>query len=271
MVCHTCGAEVGLMEMLHSEELEPPDVEAMNRAGRIAAQTHEMLESELEVGVSPKDLNRMATQFIQGKGAEPAFYDYRETNHAITVSINEQAIHTPPTDRVIESGDIVSIDLGAKYEGHYSDTAVTHIAGEAREPEHEELVERTKASLNAGILEATAGNTLQDVGKAIEEKSGSFGNVTGWAGHFIGRELHLKPQVFNTAEQNEPYQLVNGMCLAIEPILSLSSNSRTLERATDRTVRTHSKEPAAHFEHTIRVGRDRAEILTARSDEPDSL
>lgn len=260
------------MSLPHYKDVEVPEYESMKEAGRIAAETHEYLEPLIDDGQSTVELDREAEEFIREMGADPAFHDYKDSSHSITVSINDEVIHTHPRpDRTIKEGDVVSIDLGTKFEGHYSDTAVTHLVGTPVKSEHEELIERTKSALYAGVLQSIAGNTLRDVGKAIEEKSGSFGNVTGWAGHFIGRKLHLKPQIFNTAEQNQSFQLERGMYLAIEPILTISKNPKALERSAGGTVRLRSNEPGAHFEHTIRVGKDRAEILTSRSDEPDRL
>lgn len=260
------------MDLPHFSSVEPPDVDCIREAGRIAARTHEHLEPMIEAGQSTLDLDHEAEQYIRSMDAEPAFLDYQNTSDTITVSINDDVIHASPRpDRTLENGDVVSIDLGARYEQHYSDTAVTYLVGQPSSNQHRELVEQTKSALYAGILQATAGNTLEDIGRAIEEKSGRFGNVSDWAGHFIGRELHLAPQVFNTADQNRAFQLETGMVLAIEPVLTLSGDARTLERSAGGAVRTKSGEPGAHYEHTIRVGKNRAEILTSRSEEPQRL
>jgi methionyl aminopeptidase len=260
------------MDMPHFRDRKCPDHESMTVAGRVAARTHEYLETELEVGVTTMELDRRAEAYIREQGATPAFHDFGDSSHSITVSLNEDMIHSPPSpDEVIREGDLVSIDLGAKYRGHYSDTAQTHLVEPARSGNHRELLDRTQSALYAGILAATAGNTLRDIGQAIEDKADPFGVVTDWAGHFIGRELHLAPQVHNVAERNDPFQLERGMHLAVEPILTLSADAGTLRRSGERTIRSRSGEPGAHFEHTIRVGRERAEILTARSGEPTDL
>lgn len=254
------------------DEVEPPDPELMREAGRVAATTHETLQSMLEEGITPVELEEHATRHIRDCGAEPAFLDLEETSHAMTVSVNDRVIHAPPrSEDEIEEGDIVSIDLGARVDGHYSDTAVTRIVGEPRSPKHERLVERTKSALYAGILKATAGNTLRDIGEAIEQEAGEFGNVTNYAGHFIGREIHLEPRVHNTADQNEAFVLERGMFLAVEPVLTLTEDPDVLEQSPGGPVRTRTGAPGAHFEHTVRVGKDRAEILTAREDEPNTL
>jgi methionyl aminopeptidase len=260
------------MDLPHYRDVKAPDPECMDEAGRIAARMHDRLKLMIEPDQSTLELDRVAREILRDEGAKPAFESFGEDDHAITVSINENLIHTyPEPEVIIEDGDLVSVDLGASYEGHYSDTAVTHLAGEPTSSDHVELIERTRSALYAGILEATAGNTLRDIGEAIEKKSGDFGLVTNWSGHFIGRDLHLAPRVHNTAESNRPFQLERGMTLAIEPILTLTPDARTLKRSSGGTIRTNSGEPGAHFEHTIRVGRDRAEILTAREDEPDRL
>lgn len=259
------------MGMLRYDEFETPDYGAMSEAGRIAALAHDVLEAKLQPGVTAVELDEIAEAVIRDEGAKPAFDEVGDPERTITVSINDELIHAPPSPgTVIDEGDVVSVDLGANYEGHYSDTAVTHIVGTPAEAVHENLLERTKSALYAGLLRATAGNTLVDVGRAIEQKAGDFGTVTGWAGHFIGRRLHLAPQVYNTADQNEPFNLQSGMYLAVEPVLTLSENARTLERAGG-AVRTASGAIGAHFEHTVRVGENRAEILTARSSEPETL
>lgn len=260
------------MDLPHFRSRERPNPEAMEEAGRIAAETHDYLKSRIEPGQSTDELNEWAEQCIRSEGAVPAFHDYEDSSNAVTISVNENLIHSPPTSsEVLEPGDLVSIDLGAKYRGHYSDTARTHIVGPASSQDHQDLVNRTRSALYAGILRSTAGNTLRDIGEAIESRAGSYGVVTGWAGHFIGRELHLAPQVHNMADHNESLQLERGMYLAIEPILTLSEDAGTLRASGERTIRSRTGAPGAHFEHTIRVGRDRAEILTARSDEPAQL
>lgn len=258
------------MSLPHFRDDEPPDYESMRRAGEIAARAHEAIRDHIGPGRDGEALERRAVEVIREAGAEPAFYDYSDGNHAITVSINDELIHAPPDSRTFEVGDLVSVDLGARFEGHYSDTAMTHIVGDAPDSEHFDLIDRVKTGLYAGIQRAVAGNTLRDVGEAIEQASGPFGNVTGWAGHFIGRRLHYQPQVFSTAEQNDNVTLETGMCLAIEPIYTLDSEPETLE-TSGGAVRTKSGRAGAHFEHTVWVHRDRVEVLTARDDEPDFI
>ncbi|MFB6344935.1 MAG: type I methionyl aminopeptidase [bacterium] len=260
------------MDLTHVRDSETTDYLSMNEAGRIAAETHEQLASILEVGTSSLELDRVAETFIRDHGAKPAFRAFGDYSRTITVSINDQLIHAPPhASKVLEAGDVVSIDLGACYKGHYSDTAVTYIVGEAPTAKHEELVNKTRTALYAGIQQAVAGNSLSDVGRAIADHSGPFGNVVEWTGHFIGRQLHLGPKLYNRAHQKNSLILQPGMCVAIEPILTLSSNANTSELSEGGVVSTVSGAPGAHFEHTVRVHEDRAEILTSRTDEPDFL
>lgn len=252
-------------------DVDSPDPEAMRRAGHIAARTHEHLRSLIEPGRGTLELDRAAETVLREGDAEPALRAYRDYPHAISVSINDELIHvSPEPNRTLSEGDVVSVDLGAHYRGHFSDTAVTYTVGDSPGGKIEPLLRRTASGLRAGIMQAVAGNTLEDIGRALEEASGTFGNVTDWAGHFIGRRLHLGPQIFSRPHLNEHLILEVGMCLAIEPIYTLSTDAGTIEEA-DGTVRTRSGDVGAHFEHTVRVGEDRAEILTARSDEPRYL
>lgn len=240
----------------------------MKRAGRIGARTHEHLQPMIEPGRTTLELDEAAEQFIRDRNAQPAFREYGDFSHAISVSINDELIHAPPrADRTIRRGDVVSVDLGAKFRGHYSDTAVTVVAGESDDPRVETLVRRTRSGLYAGVMEAVAGHTLEDIGRALERSADEVGNVTEWAGHFIGRRLHLAPRIYSRPHLNEHYRLRQGRCVAIEPIYTLTPDGRTVEDSPGGIVRTRSGAVGAHFEHTVWVHEDRAEILTARSEE----
>ncbi len=259
------------MSLPHWDEFEPPVDESMREAGRIAAATLEYLRDLVTPGINTVELNRLADEFIREHGAQPAFHDHEDSSRAITVSVNEELLHSPPEPATeLETGDLVSIDLGVKYATHYADTALTLIVGDSGSATGEKLVNQAKTAMYAGILQATAGNTLKDIGRAIEAESREYGNVTDWAGHFIGRALHLAPQVHNTAGQNESYQLVRGMYLTIEPVLMLSESGTTIRRANG-AIQAADRVSGAHFEHTIRVGKNRAEIITARTEERDYL
>lgn len=256
------------MSLPRFRDVAPPNPEAMRRVGRLAARTHEHLRPLIEPGRSTLELDRTAETFLREEGAEPAFRAYRDYPHTVSVSINDELIHAAPKpDRTLNEGDVVSVDLGARCHGHFSDTAVTYTVGDSPDGKIETLIRRTASGLRAGVMQAVAGNTLEDIGRALEEASGGFGNVTDWAGHFIGRRLHLGPQIFSRPHLNEHLILEAGMCLAIEPIYTLSSDAGTIEESPGGTVRTRSGAVGAHFEHTVRVGENRAEILTARSDE----
>lgn len=252
-------------------DVPAPDAEAMRHAGRIAARAHERLRSLIEPGASTLQLDRAAEAVLREEGAEPAFRAYGDFDGTISVAINDELIHASPApDRTLKDGDVVSVDLGARWDGHYSDTAVTYAVGSS-DDRTDELIRRTESGLRAGIMRAVAGSTLEDVGRALEEASDEFGNVTDWAGHFIGRRLHLAPQVFSRPHLNEHLILEEGMCLAIEPIYTLSADAETTEEFPGGTVRTRTGAVGAHFEHTVRVHDERVEILTARADEPRFL
>lgn len=255
------------MGLTHHEELSPPEYDPMRRAGRLAARTQEYLRDLLEPGVTAAELDRAAEQFILENGGVPVIGELDPGTRAVSVSINDHLIHTTPrSSTVVEDGDLVSLDLVVHCDGHYADTAVTHGVGDLAE-RPSELLETTESALRAGIMEATAGATIRDVARAVEEHSHTFGNVTRWAGHFIGRELHLAPEVPNVASDCEHQSLQAGMCLAIEPIFTLESPALTVEEGEGGTVRTIEGDPGAHFEHTVWVRRDCVEVLTARAEE----
>lgn len=254
------------MGLTHHRELEPPEYDSMRRAGRLAARTQEYLRDLMEPGVTGAELDRAAEQFILEGDGTPVLGQYDPGARAVSVAINDDLIHTTPDDTVVREGDLVSLDLVVRCDGHYADTAVTHSVGET-EDRYRELIDATRAALRAGIMAATAGATIRDVARAVEERSRSFGNVTRWAGHFIGRALHLGPEIPNKAARCKNQPLESGMCLAIEPIFTEESPARTVEEGEGGTVRTVDGSRGAHFEHTIWVRDGCVEVLTARSHE----
>lgn len=256
------------MSLTSYRDVPPPEYDPMRRAGRIAARTHEYLEEVLVPGVTAAELDREAERFVLEAGGTPVLGEIDPGSRAVSVAVNDELIHaTPDKGTVVSSGDLVSLDLVVRFEGHYADTAVTHAVGEGEEG-HVELIDATKSALRAGLMEATAGATIKDVARAIEERAGTFGNVTRWSGHFIGRELHLGPEVPNEASRCENQPLESGMCLAVEPILTANRPAETVEEGEGGTVRTLDGSPGAHFEHTVWVREECVEVLTARSDEP---
>jgi methionyl aminopeptidase len=242
----------------------PAELERMRRASRIVALTLDLLKKEIKPGVSTAALNSLAESEIRGHGAVPAFLGYRGYPAALCVSINEEVVHGIPSDkRVMRSGDLVSLDLGAIYGGFYGDAAVTVAVGEIS-PERLRLMEVTEASL-AGALDAVRGGArLGDVSHAVESFVAKHGMsvVREFTGHGIGRRLHEDPSIPNYGKPGSGITLKPGMTLAIEPMVCLGNPAVVIKNDAWTAV-TADGSCAAHFEHTVAVTESGCEILTA--------
>lgn len=257
---------------MNSDEqtVERTDVslEGMRQANQIVAGVLTLMEEEVRPGRDTLTLDEMAEDYIRAQGATPAFKGYRGFPNSITSSINEQIVHgIPSRDQVIEDGDIVSLDVGACKNGCYGDSAVSigvgSVSARARQ-----LLDVTRQSLYRGIQKAQVGNRLGEIGHAIEEfvKPYDFGVVRDWAGHFIGHQMHLEPQIPNYGPPDRGPVLEEGMFLAIEPMVNLGgAGTRLLDDGW--TVVTQDGTLSAHFEHTIAVTEDGPIILSRRENE----
>ena len=238
------------------------ELETMRRAGKIVAALLALMEKEARPGVTTKTLDVIAERFIRSQGAEPAFKGYHGFPASICASVNEEVVHGIPGDKLLQDGDIVGIDVGVKVDGFFSDAARTFAIGRVDE-ESQRLIDVTREALNQGIAQAVEGNRLSDISHAVQqyaEKHG-FGVVRKYTGHGIGRNLHEEPQVPNFGKPNQGPKLVEGMALAIEPMLNAGTYD-VEELADGWTVVTKDKKRSAHFEQSIVVGRKKAEILT---------
>lgn len=242
----------------------PAEIEAMARAGRIIGKLFEELPSHVEAGVSTADLDRFVEEYIRShEGAVPAFKGLYGFPASACISVNHEVVHGIPSPRrVLEDGDIVSVDVGVKLEGWYADSARTLPVGEIDE-ETARLLDVTQQALDAGIAQARAGNRLGDIGHAVQtvaEEAG-FGVVRDLVGHGIGREMHEEPQVANWGRPGRGVRLAVGMVLAIEPMINAGTPEvRTL---SDRwTVVTLDHARSAHFEHTVAIEETGPRILT---------
>lgn len=240
------------------------ELDIMKKAGEIAAGALARVVDSLEPGISGAELDRIAEEYIRSKGAEPAFKGYHGYPATICLSINDEVVHgIPSSERVISESDLVSIDLGVKYDGYYGDIAVT-VAMEGAGANAKRLIEVTKQSLFAGINEAVPGNRLFDVSHAIQRVAESAGYqvVRQYVGHGIGKSLHEEPQVPNYGTKGTGILLKPGLTIAIEPMV----NEGTFEVFTTEdgwTVKTKDGKLSAHFEHTVAVTEDGPVILTA--------
>jgi methionyl aminopeptidase len=242
------------------------EIEKMRVAGRIVAEVLALAESELRAGVTTAHLDRLAERHIRSAGAVPSFKGYgRRSNPfpaSLCISIDDEVVHGIPGERVIRDGQIVSIDAGAIYEGWHGDGARTFYVG-TPPPEIKELVDTTRLAMMAGIAAAVPGANLGDISGAIEDAAapGGYGIVRQFVGHGIGTEMHQEPNVPNYRTGIRGMKLVPGICLAIEPMLTLGSGDVEV-RADGWTVATLDGSLAAHFEHTIAITENGPEILT---------
>ena len=238
------------------------EIDAIAEAARIAAVTLDELERRGAPGVTTAELDRVAEEFIRGHGGRPAFKGYRGFPASICPSVNEEVVHAIPGGRVLEDGDIVGIDVGVEKNGYYGDAARTIAVGKVQ-PEVKKLLEVAQGALLAGIAQAQAGKRLGDVSHAIQahvEKHG-FSIVRDLVGHGIGREMHEEPQVPNYGPPDRGPKLMAGQVLAIEPMVNMGGHD-VMTRPDGWTVVTKDGSWSAHFEHTVAVGSDGAEILS---------
>jgi len=238
------------------------ELKYMRDAGRIVAQTHQELAKAVKPGVTTKELDRIAEDFILKSGAQPAFKGYHGFPASICASVNEQVVHGIPGLKNLENGDIISIDIGAVINGYFGDSAVTLPVGDIR-AEAVNLLKVTEKSLFLGIEQASAGNRLSDISNAVQTfvEANGYSVVRDYVGHGIGSHMHEEPQVPNFGKPGRGPRLKPGMTLAIEPMVNLGTHE-VMTLTDNWTVVTRDKKLSAHFEHTIAVTEGEPEILT---------
>jgi methionyl aminopeptidase len=244
----------------------PDEIDRMRHAGRIVAGTIERVVDAVAPGRTTADLDQVAEAYIAERGAVPSFKGYRGFPATICTSVNEEIVHgIPSRRRTLETGDLLSLDFGAIWEGFHADAAVTvFVGGTARDPEAEKLARVTKESLDAGIAAIRPGARLSDIGAAIQQvaEGAGYALVREYGGHGIGRALHEDPFVQNYGPPGRGPELRPGLVLAVEPMANLGG-AKTRLLADDWTVVTADGSLSAHFEHTIAVTEDGHEVLTA--------
>ena len=234
----------------------------MRDAGRIVGQTLQEIKKAIAPGVTTKELDRIADQYIRRSGAVPAFKGYCGFPANICTSINEQVVHGIPGSRQLRDGDIISLDIGTKLNGYYGDAAITAPVGDI-ESELAELLSVTEQALSKGIAQAIEGNRLSDISHAVQlhAESHGYGVVRDYVGHGIGQRMHEDPQIPNYGPPGRGPLLKSGMTLAIEPMINLGSPDVEV-LADDWTVVTTDRKVSAHFEHTVAVTAGGPQILT---------
>lgn len=242
----------------------PSEIEAMRESGRILATVLQYLRPKVKPGVTTGQLADFAAAEIIRLGGEPAFLGYEGFPSVICISVNDEIVHgIPSKDKVINDGDIVSLDMGVRYKGMITDSAISVIAGRAKQKRHIELLERTEQSLNEGLSVIHDQVRTGDIGEAIEKFLNKFkyGIVRDLVGHGVGHQIHEDPNIPNYGRSNTGPWLSEGMTIAVEPMVTLGTDHVTV--ADDKwTVKTADGSWAAHFEHTILITKDGYEILT---------
>ncbi|MDF7813129.1 type I methionyl aminopeptidase [Hymenobacter sp. YC55] len=239
------------------------EIELIRASAKVLAQAHGEVAGMIREGITTRELDKRAEEFIRDHGGQPSFKGYNDFPYSLCISPNSVVVHGFPGDHTLKSGDIISVDAGVLLNGYHSDSAYTYPVGEV-DPEVLQLLEETKKSLYLGIEKAVAGNRMGDVGYAIQnhvEKQG-YGVVRELVGHGIGKKLHERPEVPNYGKRGSGLKLQTGLVLAIEPMVNLGKKDVVQEK-DGWTIRTKDYKPSAHFEHTVVVRKDKAEILTS--------
>lgn len=243
------------------------EIEIMKEGGRILEEILKKLSDEVKPGIITWSLEEKARQLAKETGTEPAFLNYKGYPAALCVSINEEVVHGLPSQRKIEPGDLVSLDFGIKYKGLNVDSATTVLAKPSENDPQLELKEKllkiTRECLDKGIEMARIGNTVGDIGSAVQrhaEKNG-FSVIRDLVGHGIGKELHENPEVPNFGKPGKGPELVEGVVIAIEPMLTAGSD-KVIEDKKTMAWKTKDGSLSAHFEHTVAITKDGPLILT---------
>ena len=240
------------------------EIELLRIAGKIVGDTHNFLKQYIKPGITTNELDKLAYDFIISQDAIPSFLNYDGFPASICTSINEEVVHGIPSNRVLQDGDIISIDIGACYKGYHGDSAWTYPVGTIDE-DKKYLLEHTEKALYEGLSVIKPGNHIGDIGYAVEKYAlaHKLGVVKELVGHGVGKHLHESPDVPNYGNKNTGMVLRKGMVIAVEPMLNLGdANIYILD--DDWTIITADDKPSAHFEHTVLITKDGYEILTKR-------
>jgi len=240
-------------------------IKNMKHAGLIVYLTHQYLKPYIKPGITTKELDKLAEEFIKSKEAKPSFKGLYGFPASICTSVNDEVVHGIPSDYKLLDGDIIKIDIGACYKGYHGDSAWTYVVGKANS-EQTYLLKHTKEALFQGIKQVKPGNTVNDISKAIEDYANqqNLGIVKELVGHGIGKKVHEPPDVPNYTRPSSDIKLKPGMTIAIEPMLNLGGSDVKFEDKW--TVKTKDGSLSAHFEHTVLVTETGYKILTGKEE-----
>lgn len=238
------------------------EIELLKHAGSIVYKTHQYLKQYLKPGITTKEIDKLAYDYIIKEGATPSFLNYEGFPGTICISINDEVVHGIPGNRKIKDGDIVKLDIGACWKGYHGDSAWSYAVGNVTD-DIKYLMEHTEKALYKGLEQVKPGNHIGDIGAAIEEYATAhkLGIVRELVGHGIGSNVHEKPDIPNYGKKGTGPVLKKGMCIAIEPMLNLGTKDIYI-LDDDWTIITQDGMPSAHYEHTVVVTEDGYEITT---------
>jgi methionyl aminopeptidase len=242
------------------------DIAKIRESSLIVSQTLAEVGKAIKPGITTAELDKIAENYIISRGAKPAFKGYRGFPGTLCISVNAQVVHGIPGEYKLKEGDIVSVDCGVVKDNYFGDSAYTFKVGNIS-PELAQLMKVTKESLYKGIEAAVEGNRMGDISASIEEcaEKHNYGIVRELVGHGIGRNLHEAPDVPNYGRRGNGMKLQRGLVIAIEPMINMGKKD-VKQEADGWTITTKDGKPSAHFEHTIAIGKGKAEILTTFED-----
>ncbi len=246
--------------MIYYKSLE--EIELMKQSILIVSKTLGLMASMVEPGTTPLHLNDLADEFIRDHGGVPGFLGLYDYPKSIITSVNEQIVHGIPTDKPLEEGDIVGIDIGVLKNKFYGDQAYTFAVGEIT-PEIEKLLRVTKECLDLGIRQLVTGNRVGDLSFAVQshaEKHG-YGVVRELVGHGLGRKMHESPEVPNFGKRGKGSKINEGLVVAIEPMINMGTH-KIMQLDDGWTIVTADKKPSAHYEHNVAVINGQPEVLS---------
>lgn len=241
------------------------EIAAMRQSGKLLATVHAELRKAIQPGMTTRDLDQIARDTLKGTGGVPTFLGQYDFPDVLCVSVNDEVVHgIPSQDKVIVEGDLVSMDFGVTYDGMITDAAITVIVGQPNSPKDLGLVRATEESLMAGINVLRDGVAVGDIAAAVQSvlDKGGYGIVRDLVGHGVGHSLHEDPNIPNYGRAGTGPKLSAGMTIAIEPMATLGTHKVFVDD-DGWTVRTSDGTRSAHFEHTVLITKDGAEILTA--------
>ena len=242
------------------------EIELIRESSLLVGKTLAEIAKEIKPGVTTKKLDSIAEEFIRDMGAVPGFKGYNGYPSTLCISINEQVVHGIPGNRILNDGDIASIDCGTILNGYYGDSAYTFAVGNVKE-QILRLMKRTKESLYKGIENAIVGKRVGDIGFAVQNyvEEAGYSVVRDLVGHGLGKQLHEKPEIPNYGRRGTGIKLKEGLVICIEPMINLGTNKVVQER-DGWTVRTADNLPSAHYEHAVAVRKNQADILSSFKD-----